>query len=175
MKDLVLWSLFFVILSNTYSQNRVVNPLEKGIVRNFDEELHFALDAFLDLPFTGGNALTLYSSFFRFNYGPNYHLYGGTANVYGSGPVAGTGLSEPGFGTGGALAIQAAWLLAKTIGKSGRIQLYYEGDYRFYDVFDDAALHHNSGVNYFILGHNLKLTLQEELRPYMEDMKFKTY
>jgi len=120
------------------------------------------------LPIKGG-ALTLYSAVYKFNYGPNYSLGGGTANVYSSISPAGAGISEPGFGTGNAISTQAAWLFPKIFGKTTRIQLYYEGDYRFYKAYHDAALHHNFGINYFVFGHQLKFTLQEELRPYMKN------
>ena len=132
-------------------------------------KLHLAVDIFLDLPVANGGALTIYTCAYKYNYGPKYNLSGGTANVYSPISPAGAGVSEPGFGTGNAISTQVAWLFPKVFGKTGKIQLYYEGDYRFYKAYNDPALHHNFGINYFILGHQLKFTLQEELRPYMKN------
>jgi hypothetical protein len=129
-------------------------------------ERHFAADVFLELPVLDGGAFTFYTAVFKFNYGPNYSLNGGTANLYATTSPAGAGIAEPGFGTGNAISTQVAWMFPKVFGKMGKIQLYYEGDYRFYKALNDPALHHNIGINYFVFGHQLKFTLQEELRPY---------
>jgi hypothetical protein len=139
------------------------------------DKLHLAADVFLDMPFNNGGALTLYGAFFKFNYGPNYAFSGGIANVYKGTSPAGAGNSEPGFGTGNAISSQLAWLFPKKFGNSGRLQVYYEGDYRFYEALEDPALHHNMGLNYYIFDHNLKLTLQHELRPYFEGTKQVSY
>jgi hypothetical protein len=132
-------------------------------------KLHLAVDLFLDLPVLNGGAFTFYGCLFKFNYGPNYNINGGTANVYGPVSPAGAGIAEPGFGTGNAFSTQVAWLFPKVFGKTGKVQLFYEGDYRYYKFLNDPALHHNIGVNYFLLGHQLKFTLQEEFRPYMKN------
>jgi hypothetical protein len=156
------------------------HPKSTGSLTEFGDtiihdKLHLAADVFLDLPFTGGGALTFYGAYFKYNYGPNYTISGGTANNYKGISPAGAGNSEPGFGTGQATAVQVAWLFPKIIGKGGRMQAYYEGDYRFYEALDDPALHHNIGLNYFIFNHNLKLTLQNEFRPYFEGPKKVSY
>lgn len=137
------------------------------------DKRHFAADLFLDYPVFHGGAITFYTALFKFDYGPNYSLNGGTANVLNS--VPGSGISEPGYGTGDAVATQFAFLFPSVIGRGGKLQLYYEGDYRFYDAINDAALHHNFGINYFVSGHNLKFTLQQELRPYMNNGELESY
>jgi len=151
-----------------YHPNAMQSIGDKGDTVTHNE-LHLALDIFLDLPVANGGALTLYTAVYKYNYGPKYALNGGTANVYGTTSPAGAGNAEPGSGTGNAISTQVAWLLPKVFGKTGRIQLYYEGDYRFYKAYNDPALHHNFGINYCVFGHQLKFTLQEELRPYMKN------
>jgi hypothetical protein len=141
-----------------------INPTGDTVYHN---KLHLAVDVFLDLPVANGGALTLYCGAFKFNYGPNYLMNGGTCNVYSTTSPAGAGIAEPGFGTGNAISSQVAWLFPKVFGKTAKIQLYYEGDYRFFKALNQPALHHNIGINYFVFGHQLKFTLQEELRPYM--------
>ena len=159
----------------TYHPKSTASLTEQGDTV-IHSKIHLAADVFLDLPFSGGSELTAYAAFFKFNYGPNYALSGGTANVFKNTSPSGAGNSEPGFGTGEAVATQLAWLFPKIFGKSGHIQAYYEGDYRFYESLDyHPALHHNIGLNYYVFEHNLKLTLQEEFRPYFVGSQRKSY
>jgi hypothetical protein len=147
----------------------------KSITENGDtvahNKLHLAVDIFADIPMTNGGNLTYYAAFYKYDYGPNYLLNGGTANVYSKTG----GISEPGFGTGNAVSMQIAWLFPHIFGDFGRVQVYYEGDYRFYDALQDVAIHQNIGLTYFELSHNLKFTIQYELRPYFKSVSFDSY
>lgn len=140
----------------------------------FHDKLHLAADVFLDWPFSSGGVLTLYGAYFRFDYGPNYYFEAGLADVYKPTSGAGGGIAEPAFGSGRAVAAQAAWLFPYTFGNGQRLQVYYEGEYRFFEALNDAALHHNIGINYYVAGQNLKITLQEEQRPVFENGNFLT-
>jgi hypothetical protein len=159
---------FYVHPKSTQSLN------ENGDTVSHNKQ-HLAIDLFLDYPVLNGGAITFYTAFFSFNYGPNYLLNGGIANVHSSTSPPGSGNSEPGFGTGTAVATQLAWLFPKIIGQTGKIQIYYEGEYRFYEGLNDAALHHNFGLNYFVFGHQLKFTLQEEFRPFIVNGSVDSY
>lgn len=138
------------------------------------DQLHLAADIFMDLPLSNGSAVTLYGSYFIFDFGPNYLLNGSVGNTFKSTSPTGAGNVEPLVGTGTGVSTQLAWLLPYKIGLTGKLQPYYEGDYRMYDALDDVALHHNMGVNYYVLDNNFKFTLQHELRPYFEDGKHKS-
>jgi hypothetical protein len=149
-----------------------VNESQDTVTHN---EFHYAIDLFLEYPFKSGACLTLYSAFFNYNYGPNYLMNGGVGNVLITTASPNSGISEPNYGTGKAFASQVAWLFPKVFGKSGRLQVYYEGNYMFFDALNDAAMHHNIGATYYILGHNLKFTGQYELRPYFPNKDFDSY
>ena len=97
--------------------------------------IHFAADAFLDMPLFGNDCLNAYASFMRFNYGENYvSRWAGTGSViYGH-----VGYKLPDSKFMPYVALQSA---------------SYEG-------FNDNVLGLDVGLNYFILGHNAKLTLE---------------
>jgi hypothetical protein len=97
---------------------------------------HFAVDAFLDMPTGGGKgALNAYASFISFNYGENYVSR-----------WAGTGTSL--YGQLGYF-INSAKLMPYVAIQSGN-----------YDGYRDPVSSLDAGVNYFINGHNAKVTLE---------------
>ncbi len=134
-----------------YSDANVVSTYNK---------LHYAIDVFIDLPFTNKSAVTFYTSQFWFNYGPNYTQSFGVIDIYKN------GISEYQFGTGTSTLLQMAYLLPSKQ-KSNRFQPYYELTLRNFDGAKKALYHHNVGVNYFVIGHKIKFTLQYENRPYV--------
>jgi hypothetical protein len=158
-----------------YHPNSTQSITADGLDTLTHNKFHFAVDVFLDYPMASGGVLTAYGAYFHYNYGPNYFMNGGAANVLATPTAPASGITEPNFGTGSAIATQLAWMFPKTFGKAGRLQVYYEGNYMFFEALDDAALHHNFGINYYILGQNLKLTAEYEMRPYMENKQFDSY
>ena len=97
---------------------------------------HFALDAFLDYP-TAGGAVNAYAAFMSFDYGENY-----------VGRWSGTGTAF--YGHIGYF-IKAAKIMPYVGYQLGAYEGLEEGQ-------NMSAI--NIGVNYFILGHNAKLTLE---------------
>ena len=98
--------------------------------------LHLAADAFLDYPIGGGgNAVNAYVSYMNFNYGENYiSRWAGTGSViYG----------------------QLGFYL-----KSLKLMPYVAYQSANYQGQADPLSGLDIGLNYFILGHNAKLTLQ---------------
>lgn len=97
--------------------------------------LHLAADAFLDMPLAGDDCLNAYVAFMSFDYGANYvSRWAGTgAAFYGQ-----LGYKPPASRFMPYLAVQSA----------------------SYDGFDEKVLGLDLGLNYFILGHNAKLTLE---------------
>ena len=96
---------------------------------------HFAADVFLDKPINGGGCVNAYASFMSFNYGDNY-----IARWAGTGTVL--------YGHLGVL-IPGSKLMPYVSYQSGS-----------YDAFDDPTNAMDIGVNYFINGHNAKITLE---------------
>lgn len=95
---------------------------------------HFAVDAFLDMP-TKAGCINAYASLMSFNFGDDY--VGRWA------------------GTGAALYGQLGYYV-----KSAKIMPYVAYQLGDYEGFDDNMNAFNAGVNYFINGHNAKLTLE---------------
>ncbi len=139
------------------------------------DQLHFAVDVYADLPLGKGSALTLYGAYFLYDFGPNYYRTGAFGNTFRATSPAGAGIAEPEAGSGSAIATQVGWLLPVKIKEQNKIQVYYEGDYRFFDALDDAALHHNIGASYFVLDYNFRFTLQHEFRPYFTGATMDSY
>ncbi len=133
-------------------------------VNNFKENnaTHLALDLFMEYPFQNRSAITLYAAQFWNDFGPKFTNSTGFADIYNH------GISEIVLGTGTTTLIQTAYLLPSK-NKSVRIQPFYECTYRNYDGLKIPIFHHNTGLNYYIVGHKIKGTIQYENRPFYED------
>lgn len=97
---------------------------------------HFAVDAFLDMPTTEGKgAINAYLAFQAFNYGENYvSRWGGTGtSIYG----------------------QVGYYIA-----SAKTMPYIAFQNNNFEGLDDPISALDIGVNYFINGHNAKVTLE---------------
>jgi len=95
---------------------------------------HFALDAFLDMP-TSAGGINAYAALQSFNYGENY-------------------ISRWG-GTGTALYAQLGYYL-----KNSKTMPYIAYSSSNYDGADDTISALDIGLNYFINGHNCKVTAE---------------
>lgn len=96
---------------------------------------HFAVDAFLDMPLGTNDCLNAYAAFMSFNYGENY--------------------VSRWAGTGTAIYGQVGYKLPDS-----RFMPYVALQMANYDGFNDTVTGFDAGLNYFILGHNAKLTLE---------------
>lgn len=111
------------------------NGMYNAATGEHDNVSHFAVDFFMDKPMTGGGCLNLYAAFQSFNYGENYVArWAGTGtNIY-----AHLGYLIPG----------------------SKIMPYFAYQTGNYEGFEDATNAMNIGANYFINGHNAKLSLE---------------
>ena len=96
---------------------------------------HMAVDAFLDMPVGTDGALNAYVAYMNFNYGENY--VGRWA------------------GTGSVIYAQAGYYI-----KPAKIMPYVGYNMGNFDGFDEPVSALNAGLNYFISGHNAKVTLE---------------
>jgi len=105
--------------------------------------LLLGVDVFYDKPLNNGSCLTAYASYYSFDYGPNYLLAGGSNLI----------------GTGGIIYGQVGYVLPDFSDK-GRLQPYVAYSNRNFDAIDGAVNQLGVGANWYISGHNAKLTLE---------------
>ncbi|ULQ56167.1 hypothetical protein KJS94_16075 [Flavihumibacter rivuli] len=146
----------------------------EGNISSHDINL-FAADVFADLPV--GNmaknmAITAYSVFYKYDFGPNYLravgiMNTGTIDPKFTGTLAkeGPGNSRILLGSGNIWYTQAGFLLPK--GRSGKLRIQPIAAYAMknLDALEATGHYWDIGSNFFLDGHNSKLTLQYSSRP----------
>lgn len=150
--------------------------------RNADETVSrhdiklFSGDVFLDLPIGSKEkkmAVTAYSVFYNYDFGPNYLRNIGIMNVgvndpsfTGTKALAGPGNLQPMIGTGNIWYTQAGFLIPNKNEKPKlRIQPYIAFTNKNFEALKTASNQFDLGTNLFIDGHHAKLTAQYSNRP----------
>ena len=114
----------------------------------FHDVNHFAVDVFYDAPIgANGAALNLLGAFYNYDFGPNYVKSAANPNSH--------------IATGSVSYIQAGYLLPGE-GATDRFMPYASFSYATPENFDDPATTLKLGMNYFMNGHNSKLSLEYE-------------
>lgn len=136
----------------------------------------FAVDVFYDAPLhkEKGTALSLYSCFSSYNYGSNFIKVTGADNPANGSSKNTTsfeksnyGSAFPYLGTGNVGYLQAAYKFRnKLLGDQGTLQPFADLQYSRYDRLKDAMYVFDVGMNWLIYGHNSKITLNYQNRPY---------
>jgi hypothetical protein len=121
-----------------------------------------------------GNAVSAYAGFFSYDFGPQYLRYNGImnpANGILNGPYSGSqGNSFPMFGTGQIFYGQAGYLFRKDLlGESGTLMPYVSVMAADFDKLKDQVHVWNLGLNWLMKGHNTKLSLDYQRRPYFKN------
>ncbi|NVM66706.1 hypothetical protein FHW88_005024 [Mucilaginibacter sp. SG538B] len=141
----------------------------------------WAIDSFADLPFGGRKnwALTAYSVYYHYNFGPNYLRNGAIMNANvsedfgytGHVSQAGPGNNAPLIGTGWSWFTQAGLLLPKSLTNSNtRIQPFGEFSLQKFQRYGNANFTYwSAGGNIFLDGHYAKLTIKYQTRPIVEN------
>ncbi|HPI54813.1 MAG TPA: hypothetical protein PLU10_08980 [Chitinophagaceae bacterium] len=149
-------------------------PSTKDSVVTHDQK-NLGADIYLDMPLKGtkGMALNVYSSYTMHDFGPNYlrnlgilnqHLAAQTTAQNSDASWAGGGNAQPTIGTGTVWYTQAGLLLPK-LSNGTAFMPYATFTYKNFDRLGKASGQFDLGMNYFINGHNAKLTLQYGSRP----------
>lgn len=147
----------------------------------------FAGDVFVDLPI--GNkekkmALTAYSVFYNYDFGPNYLRNIGIMNegivnpeYTGSMGIAGPGNLQPMIGTGSIWYTQAGVLLPNAEEKPKvRIQPFAAYTHKNFEALNAPSNQFDLGTNFFLDGHHAKITAQYSNRPiYLTPDKVDSY
>lgn len=136
----------------------------------------YAVDAFADLPLGNSKhkmALSAYTGFYNYNFGPNYLRNLGIINIGTSDPsfvgdkaIAGAGNLQPMIGTGNIYYLQAGLLLPSNADKPKiRIQPFAAYTNKNFKALEKSSSQFDVGANWFIDGHHAKLTTQYSTRP----------
>ncbi len=144
-------------------------------IKQNNDILLFAIDAFADLPV--GNkernmAVTAYSVYYNYDFGPNYSRTVGIMNVGTADPaftgqkaLEGAGVSREMIGTGNIWYTQAGFLLPKQLSKKFRLQPFAAYALKDFDALNENGNFFDVGANLFIDGHHAKVTAQYSTRP----------
>ena len=149
-------------------KNRTIH-LQNGEPVINDQKL-WAVDFFLDLPLDPDkkNALTVYSAYYNYDYGPNLVRNIGVNNIATiSDPDAasfnGAGNAYPLLGTGNTIYLQTGYLSQKW--HIGRLQPYFSMQYSKLQRLNDPMVAWNVGTNWLLRGHQSKFSFNIENRP----------
>ncbi len=146
-----------------------------GTLQKHDITL-LSVDAFADIPVGSKEknmAVTAYSVFYNYNFGPNYMRYIGimnegtpnTAVAAANRVLEGAGNSRAMLGTGNIWYTQAGFLLPKTLSKKVRVQPIAAYAMKNFEALNEAGNYYDVGANFFLDGHHSKVTLQYSSRP----------
>ncbi|RRB01274.1 hypothetical protein EHT25_22485 [Larkinella rosea] len=135
----------------------------------------WSVAAFLDMPTNtaNGTAINAYLGYFNLDYGRNYLRYNGLMNpasgtTQAVGGLGGTqGNAFPMFGTGSVIYSQVGYLFRQNLlGGNGTLMPYAQAQIGTYDRVNGSVGVYNVGLNWLIRGHNSKITLDYQNRPY---------
>ena len=157
-----------------------------GKINKHDINL-FSADAFVDMPIGKSEnkmALTAYSVFYNYDFGPNYlrnlsimNIGVADPNFTGTRALAGAGNLQATVGSGNIWYTQAGVLLPSTKEKPKlRIQPFGAYTYKSFDALEKTSSQFDVGANFFLDGHHAKITTQYSTRPvYTASDKIDTY
>ncbi|OOV25500.1 porin [Flavobacterium sp. LM5] len=136
----------------------------------------FSTDVFLDLPVGKKEhkmAVTAYSVYYNYDFGPNYLRNIGIMNVgvadpsfTGNRAMAGPGNAQPTIGSGSIWYTQAGFLLPSKVEKPNvRIQPFGAITYKDFDALQQSSTQFDIGTNFLLDGQHSKITAQYSTRP----------
>jgi hypothetical protein len=150
----------------------------------YQDHLAIGADVFLDMPINKakGTALSVLATYYSCDFGSNYIRNVGILNLHGSAATenswAGAGNSQPTIGTGNIFYLQAGYQLPKL--KNGTAFMpYVTVTHKDFERLADPSTQFGLGLNYFVTGHNAKITLEYQTRPVYKlegtDVKLQEY
>ncbi len=139
-------------------------------------QLVLGVDAFLDMPLdkAKGTAINALVTYYNMDFGPRYLRNIGILNEHPGLAAAATaangnswsggGNLQPMIGTGSVLYAQVGYLLPK-LASGHQIMPYGTFTYKKFERLADPSTQFALGLNYFITGHNAKVTAEYATRP----------
>lgn len=153
--------------------NHAGGSLYKSTRGDSTYQAHTALgaDVYLDMPINKakGTALSILATYYNLDYGTNYLRNIGILNLHNTptgttNSFAGGGNSQPTIGTGSIFYVQAGYQLPKL--KNGTAFMpYVTVTNKNFERLADPSTQYGLGLNYFVTGHNAKITLEYQNRP----------
>jgi hypothetical protein len=140
---------------------------------NLHNQLCLGVDAFLDMPVGADkkSAISLYAVYYNYDFGPNYlrnigilNEHAGTDTKIADRSSLGGGNLQPSIGTGSIIYGQLGYALP-AMANGTRFMPYATFTYKNFERLPDPTSQIGVGLNYFITGHNAKLTLEYQTRP----------
>ncbi|EYF02976.1 hypothetical protein [Chondromyces apiculatus] len=143
----------------------------EGGERRLADQLFLGVDTFLDLPTKSAGAFTGYLSAQYEDSGPGYVRNVGIINPSSgiaegaAGSFNGAGNALPTMGTGVTYYGTFGWLAPWTFGRAGQLQPYAALRVSNFTALADPVIVPDLGLNWLILGHNAKITVNYRSRP----------
>lgn len=132
----------------------------------------FGIDVFYDsyLSKEKGNAITAYVAYLNYFFGPNYIRNAGAMNpangINSSGSFNGPGNNAPLIGTGNVFYTQFGYKFRNNLlGSWGTLQPYVAASVALYQKLSDPVNIFSVGINWLLLKHSSKLSLDYQSRP----------
>ena len=165
----------FNVGAGFYTNADATRTSVNGAIRKHDINL-LAADVFADMPIgkkENKMAVTAYSVFYHYDFGPNYLrnigiMNPGVAdpNFTGDRALAGAGNLQAAIGTGTIWYTQAGFLLpCKAEKPKVRVQPFGAFTYKNFEALDKASTQYDLGANFLLEGHHAKITAQYSVRP----------
>ena len=169
----------FNIGAGFYSQAEATGARLTGVtdsLRRYNETV-LGVDAFLDMPINKekGTAINALVTYYNMDFGPRYIRSLGILNEHatvGAVPAgstanswAGGGNLQPTIGTGSIIYAQVGYLLPKKTLKTGQLMPYATVTHKDFERLADPSTQFGLGLNWFITGHNAKITAEYATRP----------
>ena len=137
----------------------------------YQNQTAIGADVYLDMPLnkTKGSALSVLATYYNYNFGTNYIRNLGILNLHQTAATlpdswAGGGNAQPTIGTGSIFYVQAGYQLPKL--KNGTAFMpYVTMTHKDFERLADPSTQFGLGLNYFVTGHNAKITLEYQTRP----------
>ncbi|GAB3340863.1 hypothetical protein GCM10027299_54640 [Larkinella ripae] len=179
-------------MTGTYLGKKKILNLEAGFITQKNAVWHtgesatdtvyqnlnlWSVAAFLDMPTNRatGSATNAYLGYFNLDYGKNYLRYNGIMNpaTGTTQPIGGLGGTQgnafPMFGTGSVIYSQVGYLFRQDLlGSLGTLMPYAQAQLNTFDRVNGNLGVYNLGLNWLIRGHNSKITLDYQNRPYLQ-------
>lgn len=165
-----------IAIGGVYQKSATWNLSHDAKDTLYHDMLHVSVESYLDLPMNKekGTMFSAFAGYYNTNYGTNYLRHNGimnpatastATNLVQSGAY---GNAIPMFGTGQIVYVQAGFLLPKKLlgEKNGQLMPYLSGQFADYNALQHKGMIlFDVGMNWFIKGHNSKLSLDYQNRP----------